>query len=334
MRKIVSSISILLFLGAVSGCTIIINGTPVQFPFISAVTETPGGPTDTPFVVTATPTSLTSPTATGIPSATPTEVTATVTTATPAITATAIATTTPLVVTSTPALTQAASPVPGVVNPNAPGLFRVIHASPGTPNLDIYLNHGAKPIISNLAFGTASPFLSYPPDTYLMTVRTAGSAPNSTPIFEHPIINSADSALNVVAVGLLTATQSRGFLLLSVPANNDPAYGRTRLQVINASPDAGPINVNANNISVAQGLLYGDGTFVGSDMTPGAYTITVSQSSPKSNSTPVVIALPNTSLNANTFYTLLTIGTLNNLHTMLLADPTKPQPTPAATPTS
>jgi len=279
-------ISILLFLGGVSGCTITINGIEFDIPPITA----------TPTVATATP------------SATP-------------------------IASATPVFTQAATPVAAVVNPNAPGVFRVIHASPGTPNIDIYLNRNARPILSNLAFGTASPFLTYPPDTYLMTVRAAGSAPNSDPIFEHPILLAADSALNVVAVGLLTQTQSRGFLLLSVPANRDPAYGRTRLQVVNASPDAGPIEVNAGKESIAQGLLYGDGTFVGSDLNPGAYTITVNAPSPNNYAAPTSLTLPNTPLSANTFYTLVIIGTVDKLHTILLSDATRQPPTPVPTAT-
>src|SRR5258708_7936381 len=79
-----------------------------------------------------------------------------------------------------------------------PGQVRVIHASPGTPNLDVYLSSMAAPIITNLAYGSATGFLTLPSATYIISIRLAGMPVNSAPLFQHTMILSPDSALNVI----------------------------------------------------------------------------------------------------------------------------------------
>src|SRR5258708_3555951 len=73
---------------------------------------------------------------------------------------------------------------PGIIF-GGPGQVRVIHASPGTPNLDVYLSSMAAPIITNLAYGSATGFLTLPSATYIISIRLAGMPVNSAPLFQH-----------------------------------------------------------------------------------------------------------------------------------------------------
>lgn len=218
------------------------------------------------------------------------------------------------------------------------GRVRIIHASVGTPNLDIYLNRGATPAMSNLAYGSATGFFSLPADTYVITIRATGSPSNSDPIFQRNFTISADSALNMVAVGQLTRQGSRGFLLVLVPANLAPsAVGFARIQVINAAPQYGTIDVYVNNVLESLQLMYGDGWFDGLDVNPGAYTLTAlpSTEQPAGKPKPWVINLANWPLSANTSYTVIEYGISDvgsGLHTMILTSPLKPyvKPDPAS----
>ena len=201
-----------------------------------------------------------------------------------------------------------------------PGQVRFIHVSPGTPNLDFYISSMGTPLITNLAYGGATGFLTLPSATYILTVRLTGTAVNSIPLFTHELILAPDSALNVVAIGLMNRQGSRGFLLMFVPANFEPNVGNfARMQYIHASPSYGTVNVAVNGVPTLQDFLYGDGLFTGFDYIPGTYTFTITPS--KNDTGIIVLNLPNVALQANTLYTILDFGLADSIHSMVLADP-------------
>src|SRR5437016_2228133 len=70
------------------------------------------------------------------------------------------------------------------------GRIRVIHASPGTPNIDIYLGHSKTPLVANLAFGASTGFVALPVNTYGVSIRTAGAPPETAPIATGAFVNS------------------------------------------------------------------------------------------------------------------------------------------------
>jgi Domain of unknown function (DUF4397) len=202
------------------------------------------------------------------------------------------------------------------------GQMRVIHASPGTPNLDIYLDGASTPAIWNLAYGTSTGFMPLVSDTHRITIRVAGSPADSTPIFQRSFILSPNSSLNIVAIGLLTRQNSRGFLLLLIPANLSPSMLHyARAQVIHASPSYGTVNVYVNDTWAVQDLFYGDGLFTGIDYIPGAYTFTIKPS--KNDTTITVLSLPNMVLQANTLYTIVDYGLADGIHSLVLVNPLK-----------
>ncbi|MEP7287635.1 MAG: DUF4397 domain-containing protein [Chloroflexota bacterium] len=200
------------------------------------------------------------------------------------------------------------------------GFVRVIHVSPGTSNIDIYLDGAKTPSIANLGYGTSTGFIALPSATHIAVIRAAGSLPGADPLLVKSFILSPDSHLNLVAIGLLSRKGSRGFLVLQIPANFSPSDGLARVQLIHASPDAGPITMSFNGQTALESLLYGDGLFTGIDALAGSYNIAVATTQ---RTPPVVINLSNMGLAGNTLYTIVTVGLLKDIHPLILVDPLK-----------
>lgn len=215
------------------------------------------------------------------------------------------------------------------------GRIRLIHASPGTPNVDVYLGRSNRPIATNLAFGASTGFIELPVNTYGVSIRPAGAPPETAPIVTGAFVNSAGFAANIVIVGQWGRTGSRGPLVMEVPVNFDPSYGWARVQVIHASPDTPQIDLWSNNTIAMDGLLYGDGLFTGISFAPGSYNFAIARSNKiaiVSQPSPVYVNLPNTPLAPNTLYTIIAIGMRENIHSLVLVDPIPLPPPPTATP--
>jgi hypothetical protein len=231
------------------------------------------------------------------------------------------------------------------------GRIRIIHASPGTPNVDVYLGRSPTPLVTNLAFGINTGFITLPVATYFVTIRPAGAPPETAPMASGTFVNSEGFAGNVVIIGLLDRQGSRSVRFMEVPVNFDPVWGRARVQVIHASPDTPRIDLVANNFVAMDGLLYGDGLFTGISFAPGAYNLSIVASpanlagtltpqptptvQPTPGARPVFINIPNMPLAGNTLYTLIVVGLRQDIHPLVLTDviPLPPPPSPTPVPT-
>jgi len=220
----------------------------------------------------------------------------------------------------------------------------MIHASAGTPNVDVYLGSSKTPLVSNFAFGTNTGFLTLPVATYSVSIRAAGAPPETAPLATGAFVNSEDAFGSVVIIGLLDRQGSRAVKFMEVPVNFDPAWGRARVQVIHASPDTPKIDLLTNNVVAMDGLLYGDGLFTGITFAPGTYNLAVVRSNQLVGTAdataavqpaPVFIDMPGTPLAGNTLYTVIAIGLRENIHPLVLVDaiPLPPPPTPTLVPT-
>lgn len=229
------------------------------------------------------------------------------------------------------------------------GRIRIIHASPGTPNVDVYLGKSQTPLVTNLAFGANTGFITLPVATYFMTIRQTGAPPETAPIASGTFVNSEGFAGNVVIIGLTSRQGSRGVKFMEVPVNFDPVWGRARVQIIHASPDTPRIDLVANNLVVMDGLLYGDGLFTGVSFAPGAYNLSIVASpanlagtltpqptptwQPSPTPRPIFINIPNMPLAGNTLYTVIVIGLRQDIHPLVLTDTIPLPPPPTWTPT-
>jgi hypothetical protein len=114
---------------------------------------------------------------------------------------------------------------------------RVLHASPDAPNVDVYANGNR--VLSNVPFKTASDYLAVPAGTYTFEVRPAGAAANSTPVISATADLGAGMDYTVAAVDKVAQISAR----ILVDNNAMPAAGKAHVQVLHASPDAGPVDV-------------------------------------------------------------------------------------------
>lgn len=121
---------------------------------------------------------------------------------------------------------------------------RVLHASAGAPNVDIYINGALG--IADLPFGEGTRFLDLPAEQLEIDIRAAGAAADSEPVFSDLVTPTADSFFTLVAYGVI-GSEDTPFDLLVIEDNiQTPAEGFTRLFVLHAAPAVGPVDVYTN----------------------------------------------------------------------------------------
>jgi hypothetical protein len=186
--------------------------------------------------------------------------------------------------------------------------LRVLHASPGAPNVDVYVN-GAK-AVPNLAFGKAAPddgtYLKLASGTATVAIRAAGADPASAPVFSTTLALHPQATVTAAARGQLPGT----FTVSPYVDDVSPTSGKSRVTVVHLSPNTPAVDVyaNASNTSGApavSGLAYPQAS--GSLLVPPAtYTFGVTVSGSKTVALPVgPVALP-----ANSATVVYAIGLL------------------------
>ncbi|MCC7206818.1 MAG: DUF4397 domain-containing protein [Anaerolineae bacterium] len=104
------------------------------------------------------------------------------------------------------------------------GLVRMVHASQGSPAVDVYV--GESLIAPGLSYGAATPHLALAAGTLDVAVRVAKSAPDSTPLVSATLDLAAGSAVTVVVSGPIDGLQ------VNAVANNiaplDPKVARVQ----------------------------------------------------------------------------------------------------------
>src|ERR671911_1253600 len=116
---------------------------------------------------------------------------------------------------------------------------RVAHLSPDAPNVDVSVNGEPVAALQNVPYGTISPYLPLPAGSQQVTVYPAGDS--SQPVIDTPVDLAAGGAYTIGAVGLV----SDGSLRAQVYQDDltPPVQGNSKLRVVHASPDAGPVDV-------------------------------------------------------------------------------------------
>lgn len=193
---------------------------------------------------------------------------------------------------------------------------RVVHASPDAPNVDVYVNTapgGGAPAISNLAFRSATPYVSLPTANYRFRVTPTGA---TTPVVidapNVPIQGNQD--YSVVAVNFLSSISP---LVLNDDNTINPAQARVRF--VHASPDVPTVDIfaaggmsplfNAVNFGTSGGYI---------SVNPGSYNLEVRLDSNGALALPV----PGVQLQAGSVYTIFAMGSLRdgNVQAVLTRD--------------
>lgn len=127
---------------------------------------------------------------------------------------------------------------------NALGGVRVVHASPDTPPVDVYVNTApgaGAPAITNLPFRSATGYVPLPTASYRFRVTPSG-ATSPVPIDATASIDGSTD-YTIAAIGLLSGTPAISPLVLVDDNTIDPLNARVRF--VHASPDAPAVDIFA-----------------------------------------------------------------------------------------
>ncbi|MCC7507462.1 MAG: DUF4397 domain-containing protein, partial [Saprospiraceae bacterium] len=195
--------------------------------------------------------------------------------------------------------------------------FNVLHGSTDAPAVDVAVV-GLGDVVTNLAYGEFTPYLSVPPGNYLVQIKPAGS-PDVLVTYEVDLSGLAGGAARVFASGLLNGTPAFG-LFAALPNGTVvefPVYvappATARLQVIHNSP-SGTVDVYANGALLLDNFEYRTATpFID---VPAEVNITLAVAPENSTSAADAVFTADVTFAANTTYAVTASG--------IVGDPTTP----------
>ena len=178
---------------------------------------------------------------------------------------------------------------------------RVAHLSPDAPNVDVSVNGEPVAALQNVPYGTVSPYLPLPAGTQQVTVYPAGDS--SQPVIDTPVDLAAGGAYTIGAVGLV----SDGTLRAQVYQDDltPPAQGNSKLRVVHASPDAGPVDVvPVGGAPLVSGLQFPNASPY-AQVPAGTYTLNVNAAGTGTTA----ISVPNATVASGGVYSAFAVGT-------------------------
>ncbi|HEY3499664.1 MAG TPA: DUF4397 domain-containing protein [Polyangiaceae bacterium] len=162
------------------------------------------------------------------------------------------------------------------VDPRAPTAFlRVLHLSPDAPAVDVFIDGGDDPAVSELAFPDGTGYLAVPAASYDIDVSPAGTSAGDAVLSIDDLALAADNYYTAVALDEVAS-------LSALPLVDDytglPA-GSIRVRAVHAAPAVGQVDLWNLPQSGAPAPLWTDVDFgvAGAplDLPAGAYTIGV-----------------------------------------------------------
>ena len=200
---------------------------------------------------------------------------------------------------------------------------RVAHLSPDAPNVDVRVNGEPVAALQNVPYGTISPYLPLPAGSQRVTVYPAGDT--SQPVIDTPVELAPGGAYTIGAVGLV----SDGSLRAQVYQDDltPPVQGNSKLRVVHASPDAGPVDVlPAGGAPLVSGLQFPNASPY-AQVPAGTYTLNVNAAG--TNTT--AISVPNATVASGGIYSAFAVGTASagSLNVIVVKDNAGAEPLPS-----
>ncbi len=174
--------------------------------------------------------------------------------------------------------------------------FRVLHASPDAPAVDILLN--GKQIASNLKYKNFNPYLGVHSGLYSIKVFPKGQ--NSNPAIEESIEVAPETIYTAAAVEKLRDIE---LYVVSDP-RTPPLMNRTRARFVHLSPNSPPMDVMlSDGTELYSDVGYRDTTGYRT-LTPGRYTLHIRSS----GTDEVVLTVPNVTLRPGRNLSIYAVG--------------------------
>jgi len=186
-------------------------------------------------------------------------------------------------------------------------LLRVVHASPASPNVDVYLDKGATPAIANLAYDTATDgYKVIPAGDHQLTITAAGDT--KTVVYDDKVTFTGGTALTVIAEGLL-ADKSFG-IRITVDDVSD-TKGQARVKVTHAISDGPNVDLVTADFKtvLVNDLPYGSSITI--MVPPGTYDLLVVPHG-ATDASKAVITLTGTKIDADQIYSVFATGTISS----------------------
>jgi len=180
---------------------------------------------------------------------------------------------------------------------------RFLHAVPGAPNMDVYLD-GAR-VAADVAYGEATPHFNVTDGSHQVALRQAGTDAAAAPLLEVAVPLSANLAFMVVVQGTPDALSAVLYEDILDPL--DPGFAR--LTAVNAIADAPALDVvTAEGGALLQGVSFGV-QFGSINIPTSAQNLVMVPAGGAVDS--AIATVGDISLQSGVLYTLVTLGTLD-----------------------
>ncbi len=174
--------------------------------------------------------------------------------------------------------------------------LRVLHSSPKSPAVDVYINDMLK--FRNLTYGAFTDYIKVMTGNYNVKLYAAGT--KVSPVLNKNIFVPPEKIYTIAAIGLLPNID---LLPVLEPKINDPS-DMVYIKFAHLSPNAGPVDIALpdgkilfKNISYKQLTDY-------IEIPAGTYTLEVRPTGTKT----IALYIPNIRLKPQRFYTVYAIG--------------------------
>lgn len=191
------------------------------------------------------------------------------------------------------------------------GYFRILHALPDLPNVDLYIDD--KLVAQNLSYSNYTAYLPMFGESYKLSLYEAGT--RETPLLTDMLSITEDDLLT-----LATVTAQNNVDFLAIPDTKMPTeQNKAMVRFVHLSPNAPPVDIALpdgtilfSNVTYMQGTPY-------MTVEPSNYTLQV-----RAAGTPdVVLTIPNINVDPNSSYSIYALGLVGEqpeLEAILLLD--------------
>jgi len=176
---------------------------------------------------------------------------------------------------------------------------RVLHASPGAPAVDVYVNN--QKIASDLQFKNLSCYEGVKPGNYTVKVFAAGQTVN--PILRRNVTIKDNSAYTIAAIN---RPRNLDLKFFNDPViQNRPARNTAFIRVAHLSPNAPAVDVKLNRRELFNNVRYKDITRY-RGVNPGTYNLNIFADNQR------VLSKNNIVLQSGFYYTSYILGLVND----------------------
>jgi hypothetical protein len=128
--------------------------------------------------------------------------------------------------------------------------LRFVHAAPGAGSVDVYVAGVARPIATNVTYGSTTPYVAVQGGSYSFELRAAGSTASATPLLTTPAIDVvAGTRYTAVAEGNVASSAAADALRVAAyPELFAPASpGKARIRIVHAAYDGPTVALDVGN---------------------------------------------------------------------------------------